>query len=125
MKINNQTLALILFAVFATIFMNCSVTKRVELYRINNENYVIICYRIYTPATDPLQVEITAIDLFKNRDKELLLARVIRADSANMEFISNDSIYIEFFSSRFKEDSTVTLDLSEENDLIKFQALYD
>ena len=112
---------LILFYGIFLVNVNCGLTERAELYRVENENYIIICYRIYTPATDPFCVEINEIDLSNEKNGEMLLVRVIAADSARIEFISVDSLFMEFYNTNTTLDTMLIVNLRYDNFPIKIR----
>ena len=114
MKTNNYASVLILFCGLFLVSANCSLTKRLELFRIDNDNTIIICYRIYNPATVPNCVEISAMNLSDERNDEILLVDVIDADSASIEFINNDSLFLEFYSKNSKLDNSLIVDLKND-----------
>ncbi len=100
----------------------CSCSKEYKQNTLKNDSYIVNSYKILNPATVPNAVEIRVIKLFKDFSYERLIVECISADSADMEFLSPHTIYIEFFYGKAKVDSTITYDLKERNDVIEFEA---
>ncbi len=103
----------------------CQCCKEYKLDTVKNDSYIVNIYKINCHATVPFVVEIGVIKLLEDFKHERRVVKCISADSASVKFISNDSIYIEFFDCQCKVDSTITLDLRKRNKFIRFFSMYD